>query len=302
MISFGSYDSSIKAKKVGFFLLALLLINEPILSQNLSFSDQELKRFLANENCVDTTNHGLGFSNDIDVDLNNDGEIQLYEAEHIEFLEVKDFQNLYDILSIQDLNQFPNLKLLKLISLDKIVRIKNLQLDSLDALWISDGALLKHVDISNLPGITKTLRIEGITTLDTLNIQNGTSASQFSLFYSFDIKYACIDSIDSEINEFITAGSMLPGVEPSFHCGVNPNETPVFQSSDVNLFPNPSSEEIWIKVDGQEDFEVFISNSKGQLIFEANEGPVDIENLAPGPYILQCKFQNRVIIKRFNKF
>lgn len=281
-----------------FITTSLVLLSfVPSLGQTVNFNDSELKRYLINEFCVDTTQNGTSFSNDISVDLNGDAEIQLTEAHKVKALELNDFPDAYSIKSLLDLNEFPNLKYLKIIDNDSLERISNLTLDSLKTLWISDGVSLKHIDISNLPGITTTLRIEGITTLDTLNIQNGTAANQFSLFYSQNIKYACIDSISAEVNEFSNAGAMQPGASPSFNCRVlTINETNSF-SHRILIYPNPANDYVVINT-AFRNVNSIVFSITGEEVLNTSEKTIDLQSLSSGVYFVKCKTPDIVFTKK----
>ena len=264
--------------------------------QTINFTDLELKQYLINEPCVDTTHNGVSFSNDINVDTNGDNEIQLSEALQVEALELNDFPDNYAIRSLKDLNEFPNLKYLKIIANDSLERISDLYLDSMKTLWISDGASLKYIDISNLPGITTTLRIEGIITLDTLNIRNGTSANQFSLFYSQNIKYACIDSIENEIDEFTNAGAMSPGISPSFDCDM----LSAFEISDYKgplIYPNPTDNYIIVNSDHL-NADIRILTITGKEVIQSNSKLIDVSALASGVYVLTYRMGNSFLTRK----
>lgn len=268
--------------------LVILISGNFVWGQVINFTDLELKEYLINELCVDTTQNGVSFSNDRGADTNGDNEIQLTEALSIKALELNDFNDIYMIQTLSDLNQFSNLKYLKLIDLDSVERISNFTLDSLRSLWISDGVSLRIIDISNLPNLTTTLRIEGITTLDSLNIRNGTSASQFSLFYSQDIKHACIDSIPAEVDEFTNSGAMLNGVFPNFNCetlGINEKEN---FNSHIRIFPNPAHEYFEVK-SNYSDIEIWVLNSLGKSLIQTKESTVDISMLSAGVYFLRIR-------------
>lgn len=279
-------------------LLLLVSVNSSLYSQIVNFSDQELKRFLINENCVDTTGNGVSFSNDLSVDLNGDNEIQLSEALNVNILEIEDFADSYAIRSLLDLNSFSNLKYLKLIFLDSIERVANLNLDSLTSLWISEIGGLKIIDISNLPGLTSSLRIEGIGNLDTLNIRNGNVANQFSLFYTQNTKFACVDSLAKEYDAFYIFGAMLPGVLPSLLCEqIDLTETSGYNNT-IEIYPNPTSGFITIK--SQEGITgITIMNTLGQIVSQPTSFDIiDVSLLKSGVYFLNVRYSNSIQTKR----
>lgn len=208
-------------------------------AQILNFTDLELKSYLVNENSIDTNQNG---SADISVDLNMDGEIQLSELQSFDSLEIGYFSNSYTIKSLQDLSGF-HFKYLKVLYNDSLTNFSNLQLDSLTYLWIGECYHLKHIDISDLAAI-QNLRIEGINRIDYLNLQNGSVPSgTFSLFYSEDIQYACVDSIAKEYNQ--VAFHMAAGQLPTINCWTN--LTTIDATPSVTLFPNPSNQFITIE-------------------------------------------------------
>ncbi|WP_282043461.1 T9SS type A sorting domain-containing protein [Winogradskyella flava] len=274
----------------------LLLMGIPVNSQTIDFVDLSLKQYLINEKCVDTTYNGVSFSNDRDVDLNNDNEIQLEEALEIRYLELNDFPDEYVIQSLLDLNNFPNLEYLKIIDNDSLKRISNLNLFNLKSLWISDGIGLKYLDVSNLPSISESLRIEGITSLDTLNIKNGTVASQFSLFYSQDIKYACIDSLSNEIDEFVNSGAMLTGSSPSFNCvnTLSNNEKDINQ---IFIYPNPTDNYLAVKTEDA-DIEISLFTITGKKVIQTKSKIIDVSIIPSGFYLLTCRIGDKYLTKK----
>jgi hypothetical protein len=265
--------------------------------QIVNFADLELKQYLINEQCVDTTHNGVSFSNDRSVDINSDNEIQLSEALSVQALEIIDFGDNYNIKSLLDLNEFLNLKYLKIIAIDSLERISNLTLDSLKTLWISDGISLKIIDISNLPNITTTLKIEGVTTLDTLNIKNGTNANQFSLFYSQNIQYACIDSIAAEINEFYVTGAMMTGISPTFNCGGILSVDDMDNFSQIRAYPNPADDYIIVETKNLK-VDIRLFDITGNEVLQSNNKIINISMISAGVYFLKCETEGDFIIKK----
>ena len=104
--------------------LVLLLITLFSKAQNVSFTDANFKNYLKTQSCADTTPIAIDPSFDYinylgnftsDVDTNNDGEIQVSEAEAVTALRIFGSTacnpcNL--IASIQGIEAFTNLKVL----------------------------------------------------------------------------------------------------------------------------------------------------------------------------------------------
>jgi hypothetical protein len=269
-----------------FILWISLVVSLSSWSQIINFTDLELKSYLINEPCVDTTtvpnNNGIGH---MDVDINNDNEIQVSEALLVKKMLIRDFDDNYSIQSIQDFSQFKNLTLLSVREIDDIVDISNLNLDSLKSLFISQCSGLKRIDISDLVGLTESLRLENLGDLDYLNIKNGSVAKAFSLFYTENTKYACVDSIAKEYDMFYNHGGMLPGVSPSINC-VTSIDDEVSMSQEIQIYPNLVEDYFSINSNNEEVREVLVFDISGRLVKSVVSGfeYIDISNLKKGIY------------------
>jgi hypothetical protein len=105
--------------------------------QTINFTVIQLKAYLLNETCVDTSANP-SWAGQFNVDLNNDNEIQISEALAVQHLILNDFGDNYSIQSLLDLNYFSNLTFLEVIQLDSLSEFRNMQLDSLKSLHIID--------------------------------------------------------------------------------------------------------------------------------------------------------------------
>mgnify|MGYP001793321082 CR=1 FL=1 len=265
--------------------------------QIIQFADLELNRYLINEKCVDTAQNGISFSKAVTVALNGDNEIQQSEALAVKALQIRDFPDDYSIVSILDLNAFTKLQYLKVIDIDDLQEITALNLDSLKTLWISDAINLRKVDISNLPNLTTAIRIEGITTLDTLNTRNGTSAQQFSLFYTQNVQYAFIDSLPRVINEFHVAGAMLVGATPSFDCSpLHTAKLPPTQPL-IQVGPIPADRSITLHTTAP-SIAVRILTTTGKVLIQTNQTTIAVTLLPAGVYLLQCQIDQQLITQK----
>jgi len=280
----------------GILLLLVLLFGSPAYSQNIVFSDLALKSFLLNELCIDTNNDGTP---DSDADLNNDNEIQVSEAIGADNLTIGKFPDTYFIRSVTDVQSFANLKSLTLLFNDSIEKVAGLGLDSLSFLWIAASNSLKHIDISDLNGINN-LRIEGIDSLDYLNLQNGSIPSGiFSLFYSENIKYACVDSIAAEYNE--VAWRMLPGMLPSLNC-ITGTLSSTQEIERFSLFPNPTDGLVAIKTKNPIE-RVLVTGLTGKIhrAFTVPGKQVDLSELPNGIYFIEIRTTEKLEILKLVK-
>jgi hypothetical protein len=272
-----------------------MFFTETIYSQTITFVDSELKQYLLNENCIDTNNDGYP---DTNADMNNDNEIQVSEALTVLNLQIGQLNNPYNITSIEDLNNFSNLQVLKVYYNDYLIEIQNLYLNQLHTLMIDSQINLEHIDISTLTQLND-LRIEGCLNLNYMNIQNGSVANYFSLFYTENIQYACVDDIPEEYDEVLY--HMASGNFPSTNCALSINEN--FKDEQIILFPNPTNGQLSFKSKNEIiEFEVF--NSLGQIVLKENisSNIIDISELKDGIYFLKLKinefeFIDKTIIK-----
>lgn len=277
-------------------LLALFIVSQNTYCQIITFTDLELKDYLLNEPCAHTSSTpewGTLF----DVDINNDNEIQVSEALAIKYINVADASLTYSIQSLDDLVQFENL-----VSLDvavPILEFDRIQLDNLKSLSFIDIGLIRKIDISNLPNLTGALRIEGITTLDTLNIKNGSVTNLFSLFYTQNIKYACVDNIASEYNAFGTFTAMYQDTLPSINCVTLSITGKLDEKISIDIFPNPTNGLIEFKTNNK-IIELQIFNIIGASVFQTKNvgNSIDISNLNSGVYFFKVRVNDKYVIKR----
>ncbi|MBL4703886.1 MAG: hypothetical protein JKY54_05155, partial [Flavobacteriales bacterium] len=217
-------------------LIILLLLLKSGYSQNLTFTNQNLKSHLINENCVDLNGDEFG---DTTIDLNNDGEIQSSEADLVLNLVIGGPDST--ISSVLDLHQFTNLKRLTIWGGIGLTGISNLNLDSLQHIRISDHNSITDIDLSDLPNLNS-IFIEGLNGLINLNLQNGSHAdAAFSLFYTY-FNIGCVDSIMEEYT--LVAPHILGGGIPSINCATSIKEHP---EENTIIYPNPSTGEITIE-------------------------------------------------------
>lgn len=275
----------------------LFLPNYITYAQNIVFSDTELKNFLLYANSVDSDSNNLA---DLNINTNNDNEIQRSELEAFDAFIIGGFSNGYAIKSIQDLSGFNHIKQLTILHNDSLTQITNLNLDSLDALLIGSCSNLKHIDLSDLSALTY-LRIEDIYGIDYLNIKNGSFANRtFSLFYSDNIQYACVDSIAAEYNR--VQQHMALGKTPSLNCLSNILFTESLPS--VELFPNPTSNDLQLINAPTSIKKVLIYGTDGKMYiptFSIEHQTINTSQLPTGIYTIQIFSEKYIFSKKFIK-
>lgn len=278
-------------------LVLLSLAYFHMVAQAIQFTDLNLKSYLVNEMCVDLNNDGIYDSN---VDINNDNEVQYSEAEAVADLKIDDLYNEYYIKSIQEISFFTNLQRLTLFSNDSLEYISGLGLESLVHFWL-DGSVytLTHIDLSDLVNLV-VLKIEGPMALDYLNIQNDSYPSEyFSLFYTENIQFACVDSIAAEYNE--VAWHMAAGETPTINC----EPTAIRIEKDKNsivIFPNPARDLIEMQsVETIERLAFFDLQGQIQMVVGKGIHSIDVSGLKPGIYIIQIKTADNLVFRKLVK-
>ncbi|WP_033959911.1 DUF7619 domain-containing protein [Psychroserpens jangbogonensis] len=146
-----------------YVLLVALLISFTINAQIINFPDTNFKNALVNTDCVDTDNDEVF---DSDADTNNDGEIEVSEAEAVTNL----YLNSLSISSLNGIENFVNLEYLSCNS-NEISNL-NLSLNQLKILNCSSNSLTS-LDVSNLPGLEElNCDFNQITSLEILDAPN----------------------------------------------------------------------------------------------------------------------------------
>lgn len=270
--------------KVIFFIL-VFITSYFVKGQNLTFTNQNLKNHLINDNCVDLDENEWG---DFHIDLNNDNEIQITEANNIENLVIA--TNL-TISNLNDLQQFTNLKRLVIHGDCGLTEISNLNLDSLQHIRISDHNSITDIDLSDLPNLNSII-IEGLNGLNHLNLQNGSLATEaFSLFYTY-FNSACVDSIAEEYN--FVVNNIINGGVPTVNCVLNTNEVEEYLPL---FYPTPSKEKLTITIPFTK---ASIYNIYGQMVYESYnlDKEINIKEFQSGIYLLDIETNNGTNIQQ----
>ncbi|WP_417874404.1 T9SS type A sorting domain-containing protein [Xanthomarina gelatinilytica] len=131
--------------KHSYLLLLAFLIFTFAQAQIVNIPDANFKNALLNHSCIDTDGDGVA---DDDADLNDDGEIQVSEAESLVFLQV--FAR--DISSLEGIEAFINLEVLN-CGRNNLTTINLSSLTNLEELHVYENDLTT-LDLSNLINLT----------------------------------------------------------------------------------------------------------------------------------------------------
>jgi len=170
----------------------------------IEIPDEYFKSLLISTNSIDTNADEQG---DSDIDLNNDGEIQISEAQNIKGLVLPiDYSEINRVVDFTGMNNFENLKQLNISSLDYVnlepntdsikisydssglYQLEKLQINGINASYIEDINLsgLSKLKTANLDGIKPaffegdydipfnftTMNLEGCLVLEDLSLTN----------------------------------------------------------------------------------------------------------------------------------
>ncbi|QHI37197.1 hypothetical protein IMCC3317_25750 [Kordia antarctica] len=282
--------------KTAISLIITLAVGTASFGQTINFEDANLKSYLLTENCVDTNNDGVP---DSDADVNNDTEIQLTEALNITSLFLGNFPDTYFVASVEDLHHFSNLEKLRILYFGNMENFELLGLTNLTDLYIGTCATLKRIDISDLPNLVNQ-SIEDITTLEYLNMQNNNFPSgTFSLFYTENIDFACIDDTPEEYAAI--EYHMEAGTTPTTNCALGIATNTI---DEIQLIPNPTRNFLILITKNRMPISLSIADVSGRIIknYNTNFTHIDVSSLAEGMYYVNIQLSdNQSILKKIIK-
>lgn len=316
------------------FIAALFSLQ--INAQIVTIPDANFKYTLLNTICVDTDGDGTA---DTDADFNDDGEIQISEAESIVWLDVGKAYNTPNsekISSIEGIQSFTNIEFLDcefnlLSSVDVTQNANLLQL-------ILDDNNLESVDVSqNQNLLALSINTNSLSYLDVAQNTNLVFlVCQANLIEEIDLSqntnlewFACaqnpfLTSLNLKSGNNVVLTYMSANDNPSLECiqvddvdyAINAggwfiDQTAYFSedcslgieehvNSDPKLYPNPAHNMLFIQ-SAQPIEGVQFYNLNGQLLKEDFCNSIDISNLPKGFYLVQISIQNKTITKKLIK-
>ncbi|RFN58423.1 T9SS type A sorting domain-containing protein [Marixanthomonas ophiurae] len=273
-----------------FFLLFFSFLN----AQIVTIPDANFKNALLNTECVDTNGDGDA---DADADLNDDGEIQLTEAEAVLSLDVS-FQN---ITSLEGISSFTNMTTLFCTDND-LTELDLSALVNLEVLGCWDNDEIVALDFSaNINLIS--LECDSNQSLEYLNIQNGNNSNLELMVANNSSNLRCI-----QVDDVTYANNQTCGDDPIAWC----KEPNTIYSEDCSLgisdleeitfsiYPNPVTNTLILNTKLEYN-NVKIYSIQGQLISEENTDEIDVSNLSSGIFFVSITVDGRTITQKFMK-
>ena len=296
-----------------YFLIFLCAISLNGYSQIVDIPDANFKDALVNTFCVDTDGDGIG---DIDADTNNDGEIQVSEAESVFGLNLSYSTN--NIISLDGIESFINLELLACWS-NELTSLNVTQNTNLEVL-ICWGNQLSNLDVTqNTNLILLSCGVNQLTSLDvtqntnleelycfdnqlsSLNIENGNNDNMPVMFAYQNPNLTCIQ-VDDETAIYPVCDGGLGWCKDSAatyseECILRVVD---FENTEISLYPNPVQNSLSIKSDVLFDT-VQIYSFGGQLIKSVQGSEIDVSNLSSRMYFAVLSRDGQSLTKKFVK-
>lgn len=254
------------------FFILLFCASFYCTAQIVDIPDPNFKNRLTNFPCIDTDGDGFG---DSDADLNDDGEIQVSEAELVSRIiigsganitSVEGLQSFVNLEKIQftnnDITEFPIENLVNLVEVivwgTNLTSLNVNNLTSLEILNCEDNAITElqvnnAVSLINLDcagNEINSLEVSGLSNLVTLN-SHGNNLTSLDVSGLTNLRYlytgnnalTTIDTQDASNIEYFSVGiNQLTSIEIShmtnlylFDCAQNPLTTLSFEASNSNI-------------------------------------------------------------------
>lgn len=264
-------------------------------AQIVNIPDINFKNALLNDNVVDIDNNGTYDSN---VDLNNDGEIQVSEAESVFSLNVS-FKN---IVSLDGIADFSNLTTLYCTD-NPLIELDVSSLINLETIGCWDIDQVVSLDFSSNINLIS-IECDVNDSLESLNIQNGNNENLVRFWANGSPNLLCI-----QVDDFVYAESQICDNNPSWckdataiyneNCSLGITE---FDYISITPFPNPTKKEF--KINSNliiESFEIYSTSGILVLNKKLQNNKIDLSNLKSGIYFVRFKAQNQVLTKKIIK-
>lgn len=294
------------------FLLALFFFCVIAQAQIVDIPDANFKNALVNTLCVDIDGDYIG---DDDVDTNDDGEIQVSEAEAVLWLNVIGM----DISSLEGVQSFTNLIRLYcqgngIIDIDVsqhqnlvVLDCQNNEISSLDVShnpnleWlVCEGNYITSLDLSYNPNL-KWL-IANANHLTSLNVKNGNNHNMMTMTAYNNPNLNCIEVDNGDYTNSQTCGDFPSWckddwAEYSEDCTLGTEE---FNTFNFNIYPNPVNHSFNIHTQFPIE-KVQIYSLQGILIKEANTNNMNVSELPSGIYFVKASNNGRHQTKKLIK-
>ncbi len=300
-------------------LLVLAIVPVSLEAQIVNIPNPAFKDILVNRNVLDTDGD---FIPDSDVDLNNDGEIQVSEAEAPTLLDITGF----GLTDIEGIAAFTSLTFLR-CGQNKLDSLENLP-QSITTLEVNENGMV-HIDLSNNQALTflyapennfKTLDLSPLDKifscyvplnpeLEFLNVKNGnfiTSSCDRDIL-GIDLcpklKYICCNENDIECVKQIAAETNQTDILCNTDCDGSDiiSTTHELGNNTILIYPNPTNNFIKIETYSPLDYRINLYDLTGQLLQSQQNGSMlNLSSFSEGLYLLEVfnKMDGKRVIEK----
>lgn len=292
--------------KLTILLLVLAILPASSEAQIVNIPNPDFKDVLVNRAVLDTDGD---FIPDTDVDLDNDGEIQVSEAAAPTLLDISGF-GLTDIAGIE---AFTSLTFFR-CGQNKLDSLANLP-PSITSIELNENGMV-HLDLSNNQALTflyapenkfKTLDLSPLDKinlcyvpinpeLEFLNVKNGSFITSscdrdiLGIDLCPKLKYICCNANDIECVKQIAVETNQTDILCDTACGgldiISTNHE--LGNNTIQVYPNPSSHFIKIETNSSLDYQINLYDLNGQLLLnQQDKSTINVSNFPTGIYLLE---------------
>ena len=292
------------------YQILLFLLTSLLEAQIVTIPDNNFKNALLNTNCADLDNN---FSFESNVDTNNDGEIQLSEAQAVFKLRLNDlnitdlegiqnFTNITDLrcennlLTTLDLSSNINLELV-LCNENQLVNLDVSQCQNLNRLHCNDNQLTALDFTPNL--ILYALNCDN-NDLMSLNVKNGNNTNLFQMWADENPNLPCISVDDVDYSNGLSNWIKEDNTEYSEDCASLSIED--YEYPSISLVQSFDNDLLIIKCISSQIGIVKIFSIDGTLINNYVQSTINISSFSKGIYLaLITTNDGKRTIKKFFK-
>lgn len=292
---------------LSFFLFLVFMTSK---AQIINIPDNNFKNALINDLVADINGNNIFDSN---VDTNNDGEIQISEAESVLKLNIAN----KNISSLNGIEYFTNLTELRCEenNLTELVLSHNLELYNL---FCNDNQLSNlnvincinlnriHCNYNNLTELDFSLNSNlyaincDDNQLTSLNVKNGNNTNLFQMWCDYNTNLLCIQVDNVTYSNNATNWVKEDSAMYSEMCE-NLSIEDVLNSKSIKLFPNPVKNTLSIETtEDITNIKIYSINGK-LLIQEKNNLNIDLSKLDKGLYFIQFYINEEIVSKEIIK-
>lgn len=183
---------------------------------------------------------------------------------------------------------------------------ENIPVENLDSVVISEQYLLANSNNNNPEDIIYTIISspkEGLLSLAGIDLEIGSTFTQKDINNGL-LKYRHLNDSETKDQFFIdiktNAGDWSPSEKISINGGLTSFDNGLSESSNINIYPNPSSEYIYFDFGHPIDY-IIIYNTNSVEVLRSKSKTINIQDLANGKYFIRIHSNGKYYTSDFIK-